>query len=331
MRRPAKTLRRLAIATMAASSLLATQAAVAHAADSPAGFYYGADSDSPTPGSSPLPYREPGCTPAADFASYVGEIGSGLLFSSQDPDGYTPGFGIGWNATDASEANVDHFTYGIGEGAGAYFWLLGPDWQGDDLSGGNFGSSVVGTPAYKWGEQQGQAADADWQRWYDDGANRMPFRVIWADVENGDGDGYPDWAHNGDPNGWFTDSTTNAKDDQANFAVWAGFRDKVNAINDGHVPGMYSSQSQWDTFVVPQVGTYNTISGYNIWTAENDSGVTLECPSGWSQSVEGGGTSPALYFAGQSSASPNATMWQWSTNGSGDWDQVDANRLPADY
>lgn len=328
MRQAIKTLRRLAIAGIATSSLMATQAAIATAADSPKGFVYGADSNSPTPGSSPVPYREPGCASPADFGSYVGEIGSGLLFSSSNPDGYTPGFGIGWNATDASEADIDHFKYGVGVGAGAYFWLLGPDWQGKDLGGGKFGSSVVGTPAYKWGEQQGQAADADWQRWWDNGVHRMPFRVIWADVESGDGDGFPNWAHNGDPNGWYTDPATNARDDQADFAVWAGYRDKVKAINDGHVPGMYSSQSQWDAFVVP--GKYNTISGYDLWTAENDSGVILKCPSAWSQSVNGGGTSPALFFAGQSSASANATMWQWTT-GPGDWDQVDANRLPANY
>jgi hypothetical protein len=175
------------------------------------------------------------------------------------------------------------------------------------------------------------------------GVNRMPFRVIFADIESGYNDGYPNWG-NADPNGWYNDAATNDNDDQADFAVWAGFRDKVNKLNEGQVPGVYSSPTVgqgWNAFVVASINTYNTISAYDLWTAETDSGYTLNCPAGptgWTQSIVAGGSSSASFFAGQSTGSSNAVMWQWSNGqyntaeeGGGDWDQVDMNRLQSGF
>ena len=66
------------------------------------------------------------------------------------------------------------------------------------------------------------------------------------------------------------------------------------------------------------------------WTYQPFTSSLARPPAGWCLA---GTATCARFFGGQTSASPYALMWQWSggggsSNGRGDFDQIDANRTP---
>src|SRR5215469_12299345 len=254
------------------------------------GFWYGADSGGPGPsnGSGP-PFYMPSCGSGHIYGGYFGKIGGADLVSSGNPTGYGPGNTFAWNSTDAADANANHFdTPSKGVGSGGFWFMFGPgDTDGTGLS------------AYNWGHQQGVWAVADWQRWYGGGTHRMPFRILWMDVEV---PGSYGWGSNG----------------SANRQVFDGFWDYVNGANQGMVPGVYSTQFQWDAIMSGHTSISNTWE----WTAQvSRSNSPSPCPDNFSM----GSSFNAVFFGGQNENSARTAMWQWS-QGNADYDQIDSNK-----
>ena len=66
------------------------------------------------------------------------------------------------------------------------------------------------------------------------------------------------------------------------------------------------------------------------WTYESFTSSLAHRPAGWCLS---GTSTCARFFGGQTSGSAYALIWQWSggggsSNGYGDFDQIDANKTP---
>jgi hypothetical protein len=252
------------------------------------GFWYGADSGGPGPANGSPPYQEPSCGSGHSYGGYIGKIGGADLVSSSNPDGYGPGFTGAWNSTDASDANADHFNYSAGVGTGGFWFMYGPG----DTDG-------TGDSPTAWGQQQGKWALADWQRWYDGGTHRMPFQILWMDVE---GPGSYGWGSNG----------------ASNRDVFNGFWDYVTNAKEGPVPGVYSTNYQWGVIM----SGHTSIASTWEWTAQ----VSVEnspspCPVDFSESS----SFYADFFGGQNESSAHTAMWQWS-QGNADYDQIDSNK-----
>ena len=96
-----------------------------------------------------------------------------------------------------------------------------------------------------WGGLQAEWALADWQRWYGEGAHRMPLRILWMDVEV---PGSYGWGSNG----------------AANREVFNGFWDYVTQAHEGIKPGVYSTNYQWGVIMSGHTGLPHTWE----WTAQ---------------------------------------------------------------
>jgi len=275
-------------AALTALVLLAGAGVPAAAFAENTGFWYGADSGGPGPANGSPPYQEPSCGSGHAYGGYIGKIGGADLVSSSNPHGDGPGHTFAWNATDAADANTDHFGYGRGVGAGGYWMMFGPN----DTDG-------TGDSASAWGRQQAVWALADWQSWYDGGAHQMPYRILWMDVE---GPGSFGWGGNG----------------SANRQVLNGFWDYVTSAKQGIAPGVYSTNYQWGVIMSGKTGIANTWE----WTAQvSRANSPSPCPDNFSESS----SFYADFFGGQNSGSAHAAMWQWSL-GNADHDQIDANK-----
>jgi hypothetical protein len=258
------------------------------------GFWYGADSGAPGPSNtSGPPWYMPSCGTGHIYGGYIGKIGGADLVSSSNTTGYGPGNTYAWNATYAADANENHFDYSppLGVGAGGFWFMFGPgDTDGTGLS------------PYNWGYQQGKWALADWQRWYGGGtyqSHHLPLRILWMDVEV---PGSYGWGSNG----------------SANRQVFNGFWDYVSNANQGVVPGVYSTQYQWNTIMS---GNTNIPSTWE-WTAQvSRSNTPSPCPD----SFYVDSSFNAVFFGGQNESSAQTAMWQWS-QGNADYDQIDSNK-----
>jgi hypothetical protein len=166
------------------------------------------------------------------------------------------------------------------------------------MAGPSFAPS--GLSAYNWGVRQGHWAIDDWQNWYGGGTHRMPLRILWADVEVGQG-----WGGTG----------------AQNRDVFNGFYDTVVAAKDGLEPGAYSTNVQWNEIM----GNNNSLLNTWEWTAQTS---VANSPSPCPTSFSGSGIS-AVFFGGQTASSPHAAIWQWSL-GNADYDQIDSNKALPD-
>jgi hypothetical protein len=280
-----------ALVSIGTSLLLVAATSAPPALAEAKGYWYGADSGAPGPANGSAPYQEPSCGSGHSYGGYLGKIGGADMVSSSNPDGYGPGNTAAWNSTYAADANADHFTYSEGVGAGGFWFMFGPgDTDGTGLS------------ATAWGTQQGKWAVADWERWYDGGANKMPLRILWMDVEV---PGSYGWGTNG----------------AANRDVFNGFFDYVNSSGEGLVPGVYSTADQWDEIMSGHTSIKNTWE----WTAQTSrANQPAPCPGSFS-----GGSIDADFFGGQKAGSAHTALWQWSL-GNADYDQIDANKALPD-
>jgi hypothetical protein len=92
--------------------------------------------------------------------------------------------------------------------------------------------------------------------------------------------------------------------------------------------GVYSAPDIWASIF--GTGTAASIPNTYEWTYEPFTSSLAHPPSGWCLA----GTSLcARFFGGQTSGDRYALMWQWSggggsSNGYGDFDQIDASRTP---
>ena len=269
--------------------------------DSPAGFWYGTDSLPITIGGS-APYQEPKI--GGRYAGYIGMTGSWAVWL-----GCRGGF-TAWSGTNASQANTNYTSYGVGIGLGVYWFMGGP---GVDP---NYNGTT--TEAYAWGQRQAAQAVADANKLY------IKYRVLFMDVE------LPGVAPAHD-NGWNSVYTsacsgvTKASYIPANVdrADFNGFYDYENA--HGYTPGVYSEPGIWASIF--GTGVYSMIGNTDEWTYEPETTKFSEAPVGWCLR---GTSTCASFFGGVTRSSPHALMWQWSggggvSNGVGDFDQIDTS------
>ena len=132
-----------ASSTAAAGGAGAARGATARQSDSPAGFWYGTDSNYiAIPG--PAPYREPAI--GGSYGGYIGMIGNWANWQHC-------GGKVVWSKTDASDARTNFTTYHLGIGTGAYWFMAGP--------GVDPHFNGTSKEAVAWGQAQAAAAIRD--------------------------------------------------------------------------------------------------------------------------------------------------------------------------
>ncbi len=288
--------------------LCAGSAEAATSGDSPAGFWYGTDSSGVTVGGSAAPYSMPAIGGA--YGGYIGMIGDWA--KSEGCKDYP----LAWSSANAAEADAD-LAKGDGIGTGAYWFMGGP---GVDP---HYNGSTAEATA--WGERQ-----ASWALAAVRASTAVQYPVIFMDVEmpgstvfdpaldNGWNDVYTS-ACSGTARATFIAASV----DRADFN---GFADYITA-HSARKAGVYSSPAVWaDIF---GTGSAATLSNTYEWTYAGDTSSLSHHPAGWCLS---GTSTCAQFFAGISSSSAYALMWQWSGgggtfNGYGDFDQIDAARM----
>jgi hypothetical protein len=279
----------------------------AQAGDSPAGFYFGTDSQY-VGVLGPAPYRNP--VIGGNYGGYVGMVGNWARV-----EGCTTGNFIDFSYTNRDQANTDYNTYHIGIGTAAYWYMGGPgvdpNWNGSTAEAAN------------WGAQQ---------------ASRMltavnslgiTYPVLWADIEKPGIAPAPD-------NGWTSVYTSPCSGKvKQNHVPWIVDRAEFNgfaayvAAHSSYKVGVYSAPSVWSSI-------FGTLSASLIpntfeWTYWPETSNLNAYPYAWRLS-QGKSTLYAQFFGGQTYSSPFALMWQWSggggvRNGLGDFDQIDVARM----
>lgn len=204
-------------------------------------------------------------------------------------------------------------------GTAEYFFLGGP---GRDP---NYNPNTYTTAAaYNWGANQGNLAASLWEN-----TPSIISAYIFMDMEQ----------HNGF-NNWYSICNNNMISSSeccsVSFAraVINGFSNAVRAAAPVGllVPGIYASGPYWQTTFgcnscLP--GNPGYLSNTYEWTygASPVANPSLfPQPFGWTA-----GSNSAQFFGGETSSSPYAAMWQWTSgnfsNGDGDYNQIDESRL----
>ena len=266
--------------------------------DSPAGFWYGSDSNAPVPhSSSGGVYLMPNSPTGGDYGGYVGELGAYDVWK-----GCTSG--VNWNQTGYNDAQSNYTNHSVGVGAGGY-WMMG----GPGREPGGFTTS--GTNATNWGTSQAQRAVADV-------GQPVSFPYIFMDIEAADPHGWNN-GFSGVCSGTVTAGSISSTLDRDTFN---GFWDYVEN-HSSYLAAVYeaggSGGSSWDGIFGSQ-----TLGNTLEWTYVNETRSISTFPTGWSV----GGTVPVWYASAPSKCQ---MMWQWSggngqLNGVGDFDQIDGNR-----
>lgn len=280
-------------------------AAVAMAGDTPAGFWYGTDSQHIAVSGS-APYNEP--VIGGKYGGYIGMTGNWARWL-----GCSTGNFLAWDATDAAQASTNYNTYHLGVGTGIYWYMGGP---GVDPS-----YNGTSSEAYAWGERQAARALSD------AASDHVNWRVMWADIE------LPGIAPAPD-NGWDSVYTSPCSGvTKQSFVPTALDREDYNGFYDyvtshsSYKMGVYSSAATWTRIFTS--GSISLIPHSYEWTYEPETASLSDPPSGWCLK---GTSTCATFFGGQTSSSGYALAWQWSGGGGvrnayGDFDQIDAARL----
>jgi hypothetical protein len=283
----------------------------AASADSPAGFWYGTDTNTiKIPGSGP--FTEPAI--GGTYGGYIGMTGNWATWQGCKGDT------AHWSVSNSNAARADLVTYHQGIGDGAYWFMAGP--------GVDPHYNGTTTEATAWGQAQAK-------RTLSDLANLRPqvtYPIVFMDVElPGHAPGYSPAADNG-WNAVYTSACSGviktngiaASVDRADFNGYANYL----TSHSSYKAGVYSAPSVWgDIF---GTGSASKIPNTYEWTYNADTSSLSHHPSGWCLS---GTSTCAQFFGGQTSSSKYAVMWQWSGgggtfNGFGDLDQINANRTP---
>jgi len=284
------------------TALAAAAAPAAAAGDHPAGFWYGTDS-LPITISGPAPYQEPKIGGA--YGGYIGMIGNWAIWQGC-------GGRLVWSAANSSAANTNFTTYGKGIGTGVYWFMGGP---GVDP---NYNGTTA--EATTWGANQAARTLSDIAR------QHITYPVVFMDIE------LPGIAPATD-NGWNAVYTSPCSGKiktgfiaaAVDRAVFNGYWAYITA-HSSYKPGVYSSPDIWS--LIFGTGSAGSIPHTDEWTYTPGTSKLSPAPSGWCLA---GTSTCAHFFGGVSRSDPEALMWQWSggggiTNGTGDFDQIDANR-----
>jgi hypothetical protein len=279
------------------------------AIDTPAGFRYGTDSRTVTvPG--PAPYRMP--VTGGYYGGYLGMAGNWANITSCRKT-------VVWSAAGSAQANTNHAAYHTGIGTGAYWFMGGP--------GVDPHYTGTASEAYTWGARQAKRALADIA------ALQVTYPVVFADIAlPGNTPSYtpaPD-------NGWKSVYTTpcsgvvRARSIPASVdrADLNGFTTYLTS-HSSYKAGVYSAPDIWAEIF--GTGTAAAIPHTYEWTYEAFTGSLAHPPAKWCLT----GSASAIcahFFGGISPGSKYALMWQWSgsgtSNGIGDFDQIDGRRTP---
>jgi hypothetical protein len=276
--------------------------------DTPAGFWYGTDSW-PMPVTGPAPYQEP--VIGGYYGGYLGMTGNWATWQGC-------GDKVAWSATNSRQANNNYTWHHKGIGTGVYWFMGGP--------GVDPHYNGTTSRAQAWGAAQAA------RTLYDISHVHVKYPVVFADVE------LPGRAPGISPapdNGWNSVYTSPCSGTVKSTGIPAAVdRAELDgyfaylASHSSYRPGVYSAPSVWaDIF---GTGSAATVSGWYEWTYNADTSSLSHPPSGWC--LRGTGTC-AQFFGGITSSSRYAVMWQWSggggtSNGYGDFDQIDNNRTP---
>jgi hypothetical protein len=277
---------------------------------SPAGFWNGSDSHTVTITGS-APYAEPAI--GGPYGGYIGMTGNWAKWAG------CKGKQVVWSSANASQAAANRAD-GDGIGAGAYWFMAGP---GVDP---HYNGST--SEAYKWGQAQAARTLADVRN------SHLSYPVIFMDIEiPGNA---PDYTPAPD-NGWNTIYTSACSGVARHTGVPAGVdRADLNGYatyltsHSSYKAGVYSAPDIWGSIFGS--GAASMIPNTYEWTYESFTGSLANPPAGWCLSGSASSTC-ARFFGGLTSASKYAVMWQWSggggsSNGYGDFDQIDASRTP---
>jgi hypothetical protein len=267
--------------------------------DSPAGFWYGSDSNAPVPccRNSSGVWLMPDSPVGGDYGGYVGELGAYDVWK-----GCTSG--INWNQTGYNDAEGNFVNHNVGVGAGGYWMMAGPGREPG-------GYTTSGTNATNWGTSQAQRAISDV-------GQTLGFGYIFMDIEAVV------------PHGWNAGwAGVCSNTETASFISSTLDRDTFNGFwnqvwyHSSFFIGVYDAggggPNSWSSVFGSQ-----TLGNTSEWTYVNETSSISAFPSGFCV----GGTC-AVWFA--SAPSGCQMLWQWSggngqLNGVGDFDQIDGNR-----
>ncbi len=302
-----------ALAGVAAAPARASASSAARGAassDSPAGFWYGTDSRTITISGS-VPYSTP--VIGGPYGGYIGMTGNWAKWAG------CRGKIVVWSAANASQASANYADHD-GVGTGAYWFMAGP--------GVDPHYNGTTSEASSWGQKQAARTLADVKN------SHLNYPVVFMDIEiPGNA---PDYTPAPD-NGWNTVYTSAcsgvvkhsgipAAVDRADLNGYAAYL----TSHSSYKAGVYSAPDIWAGIF--GTGTASQIPNTYEWTYESFTGSLSNPPSGWCLSGSASSTC-ARFFGGMTSASKYALMWQWSggggsSNGYGDFDQINANRTP---
>ena len=290
------------------AAVTALAAAPAWAGDKPAGFWYGTDSRTVTVTGS-APYKMP--VIGGSYGGYMGMTGNWANLAGCHKI-------VVWSATNAAQANTNLTTYHLGVGTGVYWFMGGP--------GVDPHYNGTATEAYAWGGAQAARTLSDAAKLH------VTYPVIWADIElPGGPSDYTPAFDNGWNNVYTSPCSTVVKTrfipasvDRADFNGFAAY---VTAHSSYKV-GVYSAPDIWASIF--GTGSAASIPNTYEWTYEPFTSSLARPPVGWCLT---GTATCARFFGGVASGSKYALMWQWSggggsSNGVGDFDQIDGSRTP---
>jgi hypothetical protein len=278
--------------------------------DSPARFWSGTDSHTIAISGS-APYSEPAI--GGRYGGYIGMAGNWAKWAG------CRGKIVVWSSANAAQAATNH-ARGYGIGKGAYWFMAGP---GVDP---HYNGRAI--EAYSWGQRQAARTLANVRN------SHLNYPVIFMDIEiPGNA---PDYTPAPD-NGWNTVYTSAcsgvvrhsgipASVDRADLNGYAAYL----TSHSHYKAGVYSAPDIWASIF--GTGKVSLIPNTYEWTYESFTGSLAHPPAGWCLSGRASSTC-ARFFGGMTSASKYALMWQWSggggsSNGYGDFDQIDASRTP---
>jgi hypothetical protein len=253
------------------------------------------------------------------YGAYIGEV-------------FTYGLDLGCggstalNGTNINRAKANHTAYGT-PGGGGYYFFGGPG--ADPAYNPSASIAAQQSEAYSWGAHQGYEAYIWWQSVFNAyGSGSMPLRILWGDIE-----------YNGQYNGWkdiitCSTDTPYAIDTSVDRSAFNGYWDYLTNTHNIQ-PGVYSDAAVWN--YIFGTGSDGSIAGTWEWTYQTDcAGYSGNEPLPNLYAFTQTGGCAAQWYGGQpgNNGGAKAALWQWCIsvcNGTGDFDQVNANVLPAGY
>ncbi len=231
-------------------------------------------------------YTVPNC-PSLNYDGYFGQVGvdrssgfAGFLYHAPATTGF--------DRSDYTSAAYSNHVNGHGAGAGAYYFMGGPNYL------------QVPYSAYGWGQEEAIAATNDYNAAAATNGNEFTFGYIMADVEA------PASSY-----GWQSGSSGVYNNQQ----LWDGFYQYLQSA--GTNVGVYSDVNDWS----------NIMGGQPVaqieWTYQQDFGPVTPCPGPSGPFSGGPGGTVAQFFYSTNSAYD--LTWQWSQSG-GDYNSFDLTR-----